>query len=685
MSASPAAPGPAPASRAAMPEGRVTVLWFPDWPVYALGQALGWDPLAPAAVTSEHRILACNAAARQAGVRTGMKQRHALATCPHLALAADDPAQQAAIHEDVVIALSEVAAGLETLRPGLIAFPTRPLASFYGSEDTAVELLLDTAVRLRADCSAATADDLVTAVWAARAGRTIPVGQGTAFVQSLPVSVLTSEPALGAPVELVDVLSQLGIRTLADFAALPRTDVAGRFGQQAVEWHRIACGEPGRAASPQQVEEPIAILHELPEPILHTDTAVFAARQAAHQLHNVLFRAGDACLRLVVRAHIHPPSGYTGPTVVERAWRCREPLTEEDTAQRVRWQLDGWITRMRGSARPGGRAPGGAGTAGGGTGPAGSTGGTGPTGGTGRARAGTRGYLDGGMGNYAGAGSGAGPDAGPDGTDFDGWGDGVAGIVALELVPLETVPAGSVVSALWGGPDEGIRAARAAAGRAQALIGTQGVRRAIHCGGRAVAGRVVTVAYGDEDPDNVRALSTTEWEGQLLAPLPARIGPPILDRDGNATTAAYARTTAVAHRRGQASPPGTALSAPGQAPTRGSIPPNPGPISPSPGQAQPVGAVYAPSIAHPSARVFLVDAAGTNVYVTGRGLMSAPPVTMVWGAQEPAVTGWAGPWPVDEKWWAEGRRYARLQLSTDEPGAYLLVCKGSHWRIEATY
>ncbi|RAV33456.1 Y-family DNA polymerase [Corynebacterium heidelbergense] len=560
---------------------RVTVVWFPDWPVYALGRSLGWDVFHPAAVIADHRVLACNAAARKAGVRTGMKQRHALATCPRLAVAEDDPAQQAAVHEDVVTALADVAAGVETLRPGLLAFATDPLARYYGGEDTAVELLLNAAVRLEADCQVGTADDLVTAIWAARAGRVIEPGGAKKFVSRLPINALTSDPALHGPTELVDVLQQLGVQTLADFAALPRTQVAARFGQNAVEWHRIAAGELGRGVAPQRNTEALVVRHELDEPIANTQTAAFVAKRAAALLHNELFKAGDACLRLSVRAYINPPPGYTGATVVERAWRCREPLTEEETAQRVRWQLDGWITRLRSR------------------------------------------QADPHRGNPQSS------------WEVGEWSDGITGVSAIELIPIDTVPAGTVVAPLWGGPDEGIRAARAVAGRAQALIGTQGVRRAIHRGGRAVAGRIVTVAYGDEDPEEVTALQTTAWEGQLLAPLPALVGAPPRDR-GNGNPIA-----------------------------------NP--------------AIANPSIAHPAARVSLLDAAGTRVYVTGRGLISAPPEELVWGHQHYRITGWAGPWPVDEQWWARGKRYARAQISTDEPGAYLLVCKGSHWRIEATY
>ncbi len=548
--------------------GRVTALWFPDWPVYALSRSKGWNVLEPAVVVKEHRVFACNAAARTAGVKQGMKQRHALATCPHLLMAEDDTAQQLAVHEDVLLALEDVAAGVETLRPGLVAFPMDSLAKYYGGEDRAVELLLDAAVRMGADCLAGTADDVVTAVWAARAGKNIAPGCGADFVASLPVEALVSEVALGYPRELVDLLRQLGVRTLGQFAQLPRTDVSTRCGSSAVQWHRIACGEVERDVAPRRDVPPIEVRQDMDTPIVNTETAAFVARQVAVRLHSELFAVGDACLRLAVRAYVVPPPGYEGPTVIERVWRCREPLTEEETAQRVRWQLDGWITRLRAGMAKGGHAD---------------------------------------------------EDADID-TD---WLGGDIGIEALELVPVETVPAGRVEMALWGGPDEGICAARAAAGRAQALIGVQRVLRPIHCGGRAVAGRVVTVPYGDDDPEVVSALPTKQWEGELLFPLPSLVG--VKEEKKN------------------------------------------------------------PAATHPAARVRVVDEAGVPVSVTGRGLFSGVPRWLEWGTKRLVITGWAGPWPVDEGWWARGKCYARVQVSTEKEGAYLLVCQGARWRIEATY
>jgi len=48
---------------------------------------------------------------------------------------------------------------------------------------------------------------------------------------------------------------------------------------------------------------------------------------------------------------------------------------------------------------------------------------------------------------------------------------------------------------------------------------------------------------------------------------------------------------------------------------------------------------------------------------------------------------WAGPWPVDERWWdpSAHQRLARLQVTSQEDVAYLLKLTDGQWWIEATY
>jgi protein ImuB len=79
----------------------------------------------------------------------------------------------------------------------------------------------------------------------------------------------------------------------------------------------------------------------------------------------------------------------------------------------------------------------------------------------------------------------------------------------------------------------------------------------------------------------------------------------------------------------------------------------------------------------------VVDKDGAAVGVSGRGLVTAPPAQL----NGVHVSGWAGPWPVDEKWWdpAAHRRRARFQMATVDGRAYLVALESGTWFIEATY
>jgi protein ImuB len=97
----------------------------------------------------------------------------------------------------------------------------------------------------------------------------------------------------------------------------------------------------------------------------------------------------------------------------------------------------------------------------------------------------------------------------------------------------------------------------------------------------------------------------------------------------------------------------------------------------------------APATVYPAplpARV--IDASGATVTVTGRALVSAPPARLsADGGPLLAVTSWAGPWPVTERWWRpEGaRRRARFQLAADDGSAWLAAVQDGQWLIEASY
>jgi protein ImuB len=115
-------------------------------------------------------------------------------------------------------------------------------------------------------------------------------------------------------------------------------------------------------------------------------------------------------------------------------------------------------------------------------------------------------------------------------------------------------------------------------------------------------------------------------------------------------------------------------------------PPGPGRAGrPWPGRIPPPS----PATVYPSplpARI--ADDSGATVAVSGRGLVSAPPARMsADGAPWLAVTAWAGPWPVTERWWHPGaaRRRARFQLVTEDGAAWLVAVQEGSWLIEARY
>ncbi|APT90083.1 hypothetical protein CSPHI_02225 [Corynebacterium sphenisci DSM 44792] len=319
---------------------RTLVIWLPDWPVQAARLAAGGDPaeaLAPAAVLAGGRVAACSGAARAAGVRRGMARRRAQALCPGLRLAEADPVREAACFEPVLAALGEVAAAVEALRPGLVAVAAAGVARYHGGEERAGELLADAAALAGAEARLGAADDLVAAVLAARRGALVPPGRTGAFLRTVSLAELAAEESLGFPAELGRTWAELGLRTLGELAELPAADVAGRFGAAGARWHRVARGDAGRAPAPTPPPRDLAVRHVPEEPVTRVDEAAFLARSLAARLHAELRGRGLACDRLAVAVD------FTDGAALRRVWRCAEPLTERATADRVRWQLDGWL------------------------------------------------------------------------------------------------------------------------------------------------------------------------------------------------------------------------------------------------------------------------------------------------------------------------------------------------------
>lgn len=96
-----------------------------------------------------------------------------------------------------------------------------------------------------------------------------------------------------------------------------------------------------------------------------------------------------------------------------------------------------------------------------------------------------------------------------------------------------------------------------------------------------------------------------------------------------------------------------------------------------------------PAFIHlPRLEAELLDDQGMPVCVDAAGLLDRSPAFVVFaGAAPRPVMGWAGPWPVEERWWSAGgrRRQARVQVVVAGGEAHLLSRESARWWLEATY
>jgi protein ImuB len=294
------------------------------------------------------------------------------------------------------------------------------------------------------------------------------------------------------------------------------------------------------------------------DPVLQLDPLVFIAKHLADQLVAGLAAEGRVCTRLVVTAETEHGERS------ERAWYRAAGMSAPAMVERVRWQLDAWMSS----------------------------------------------------------------------------GEVSAGVVLLRLLPEEVRGDDGDQIRLWGGPSAADERATRAVARLAGMVGEQCVLVPAWLGGRLPGDRYGWV------PASTTDLTDADDTAERLRPRPVDAG---------------VRTGA-----GGGPPVGR-----GGGPWPGSLPaPSPAVV---PSEVQAAG---------------LLDATGQPVTVSGRGELSAAPVTLSIAGRAPvAIAGWAGPWPLDERWWEPGahRRLARFQVVTAEGAAHLVVAEHRAWWVAATY
>lgn len=321
---------------------RHLVLWLPDWPVRAaLGAAPGEEPVA---VVQANTIIACSESARALGVRRGERRRLAQTKAPSLRMLPADPLRDERLFIPVLRVLEELVPGVQPLRPGLAALRVRGAARYYGGEEQAAQHLIGVlAEHGHPGARVGVADGLFTAEQAARLADpvwVVPEGGAQAFLAPLPVQAL-AEPDVAA------FLDKLGVRTLADLAALDIRHVRSRLGDRGARLHALASGADSRPLVPQPPEPELAREIVFEGPLGQADQVAFAVRQTADAVITALAERSQVCTE--VRIDLTDDDG----ALSSRVWMHPTSFDSGDLVDRVRWQLEGMTPTDASSERAG--------------------------------------------------------------------------------------------------------------------------------------------------------------------------------------------------------------------------------------------------------------------------------------------------------------------------------------------
>ena len=291
---------------------RLLVLLAPDWAVRAQARELRLPEDAPIVLIAKGAVTACSPAARAEGVRVGMRQREAQARCPELRVLREDPVIAIRAFEPVLTALEQALPGWHPLQPGTAAIRARGPARYYGNEKAAAR----TVAGIVSEHGAAhprvgVAAGLFAAELAARSAsadepvRIVPDQATAAFLGPLPVAAL-------GDTELAALLPRLGIRTLAEFAALRPDDVVARFGPLGARLHALARGHDPRPATPRIPPRDIDAIVDFEPAVERVDEVAFGVRVACDDFVRELLAMQLVCTAL--RVELHRPGSVSETT-----------------------------------------------------------------------------------------------------------------------------------------------------------------------------------------------------------------------------------------------------------------------------------------------------------------------------------------------------------------------------------
>ena len=285
-----------------LPRSRIACLAVPAFPLQAVLRAepaLLGSALAVTQGNGERAtILAATLAARTSGVRAGQTAAQARTVCGELTLREATPALLTAAGDALYDVASAFSPCIERNEDHVL-LEVGDLGQLFASEEALAAALGAHAQKVGLRVNVALADNKSTAHILARCrlGTTlIPSGAERDTLSPLPL------PALGLSPAQVTLLTRWGLRTIGEFAALPRRQLAARLGAPGPTLHRLACGEEKEPLSPTPPPLMISESVELDDAVDNLEPLAFLLRglldRAVSRLAALCQACGDFTLHL---------------------------------------------------------------------------------------------------------------------------------------------------------------------------------------------------------------------------------------------------------------------------------------------------------------------------------------------------------------------------------------------------
>ena len=253
------------------------------------------------------RVTAASRRARRAGIRRGMSLVQARALLPRIAARGRDAACERAAQQSLLETAAALSPRIENAGDGIIFLDLDGLERHWPDERALAAALIQAAERTGLAARVGIASSKLAARIAADQSGSptlIPAGEEAGFLAPLPLSRLLTET------RILERLERWGIRSIGQFAELPKHEIASRFGAAGHLLHRQARGIDAHPLIPYSPTATFDEGMDLEWPLTSIEPFLFVARAALERMCDRLRRRGLACLRLETSLRLEPDGSH---------------------------------------------------------------------------------------------------------------------------------------------------------------------------------------------------------------------------------------------------------------------------------------------------------------------------------------------------------------------------------------